>query len=107
MQWKLICLASILLSGVMAARATPVQGQQRDGIIEEGEYDTTLNLDGGRYTLAWTITEDTVQFAVAAETTGWVAVGFDPIVVADNADLIFGWAGVCHSFSDSIVQRTY
>jgi hypothetical protein len=80
----------LLLSTVMFS-AAQLQGQLIDGVIDEGEYETTLKGSEGRFTLAWTIAGDKIYFAMAAQTNGWVAVGLDPIVVADNADLLFGW----------------
>ena len=73
------------------AGPVPLFKQQLDGFIGEGEYDTVMEREGGRFILAWTITEDRIHIAMSARTTGWVAVGFDPIVVADNADMVFGW----------------
>ena len=88
--WVRLC-TSLLLAAPLVLSATLLQGQRRDGVLDTGEYDTTLRMAEGRYTLAWTIEGDRIHFAMAAHTEGWVAVGLDPIVVADNADLIFGW----------------
>ena len=43
------------------------------------------------YTLSWTITGDTVWFGIQATTTGWVALGIDPQIAMNGADMVFGW----------------
>ncbi len=40
---------------------------------------------------SWIVKGDTVYFALSAETTGWVAIGIDPVTIMENADMIFGW----------------
>jgi hypothetical protein len=63
-----------------------------DGVIQENEYEQVLTLGGGTYTLAWeTVGEDVIYFGMSAQTDGWVALGFDPVVVIDNADILYGW----------------
>jgi len=101
MKWNTFLVANVVLALVACFGSVLLVGQQHDadmgdgvkhdGVIDEGEYDVTLKRDEGRYTLAWKITGHRIYIAMSAQTTGWVAVGFDPIVVADNADLVFGW----------------
>jgi hypothetical protein len=74
-----------------AAAAPCAESSVLDGNIAEGEYDHTLELAGGDYTLAWSISGDRITFGMSAKTGGWVAVGFDPVVVLDNADIVYGW----------------
>jgi len=75
-----------LLPRSLDARAVSI-----DGELDEGEYDNSIVRGNGEYRLAWTVSGGYVYFAVSAVTEGWVAIGFDPIVVTDNADMIFGW----------------
>jgi hypothetical protein len=62
-----------------------------DGVVKTGEYDHSTVLGDGIYTLSWTITGDTVWFGIQATTTGWVALGIDPQIAMNGADMVFGW----------------
>jgi hypothetical protein len=87
---KVLCtiIASTLL--ILFCASTALWAQAVDGIIESGEYANTRTADGGNYSLSWRVEESVIYFAISAETEGWVAVGFDPITVMDNADMVFG-----------------
>lgn len=68
-----------------------VIGQSIDGTIDQGEYPFSQSFDEGNYNLAWAVKGDVVYVAMSAETTGWVALGVDPITLMEDADIIFGW----------------
>jgi hypothetical protein len=87
---KVLCtiIACILL--ILFCASAALWAQAVDGIIESGEYANTRTTDGGNYTLSWRVEGSVIYFAMSAETEGWVAVGFDPITVMDNADMVFG-----------------
>lgn len=66
-------------------------GQNIDGVVEDNEYVNEVTFDGGLYELSWNIDGSLVYIAMSARTTGWVAIGFDPITLMENADMVFGW----------------
>ena len=66
-------------------------GQTMDGSIGPNEYGQSVDLDGGNYRIHWQTKGDTIFFALAVETEGWVAVGAGPGPVMADADMIFGW----------------
>jgi hypothetical protein len=83
-RWSALALWAILRIGSLPA-------QSIDGVIEPGEYAHERTLAGGRFQLAWSFGGERIFLGMSMATRGWVAVGFDPIVVLDNADLIIGW----------------
>ena len=62
-----------------------------DGVVESGEYDFDVDLGLSGFRLSWSIRGDRIHMAFAADARGWVAVGFEPTVVMDQADMLFGW----------------
>ena len=81
----LIAALLVLPAGVRAAQP------KVDGVVQTGEYDHSTVLSEGIYTLSWTIAGDTVWFGIQATTTGWVALGLDPQIGMNGADMLFGW----------------
>jgi uncharacterized membrane protein len=81
----------IIFAVAMVMNDLTAEAQQIDGKVTKGEYKHSLSFSKGAYVLYWTRTSGKVYFAIIADTTGWVAIGFDPVVVMDNADLVFGW----------------
>ncbi len=71
--------------------AVLLHAQRQDGVVEEGEYPFAAEFKGGGFVLRWNVTGDAAAFAMEADTTGWVSVGFEPTVVMEDADMIFGW----------------
>jgi hypothetical protein len=59
--------------------------------VESGEYPNRLRQAEGRYLLFWRVEGRLIHMAISAQTEGWVALGLDPVVVMDNADMILGW----------------
>jgi hypothetical protein len=64
-----------------------------DGRITEDEYVGSMDFADGEYHLYWTVAGEMAWFGISAETTGWVAVGFEPEVRMQNADMVIGWVG--------------
>ena len=66
----------------------PMAEWQADGVIMEGEYahETTV----GDVNLWWTNDAEFLYLAMEASTTGWVAVGIDPVNRMQGANYIFG-----------------
>ncbi|MFW6181608.1 MAG: DOMON domain-containing protein, partial [Spirochaetota bacterium] len=82
----------LLVCSMLLAAAAPAGGAPTlDGNITEGEYDHVRVLGDGAFTLAWSARGEGITFGMSAQTEGWVAVGIDPVVVLDNADIVYGW----------------
>ncbi len=63
-----------------------------DGIITPGEYSNSQNIDEGKFILYWKATsQNSIIFAMEVKTTGWIAIGIDPIYRMKDADMYFGW----------------
>ncbi len=71
---------------MLAAVVLPIGAQQTGGS------DFPFRLEPGYgYLLSWRMLPDAVEFEMSAPTSGWVAVGFEPGTVMDQADMVFGW----------------
>jgi hypothetical protein len=66
----------------------PAATWQADGVISEGEYahETTI----GDVNLWWSSDAEFLYLAMEAPTTGWVAVGIDPVNRMQGANYVFG-----------------
>jgi hypothetical protein len=63
-----------------------------DGRITPDEYELEADLYGdGTYMIHWKVENEKLYMAMKAETTGWVAIGFEPTKAMKDADMIFGW----------------
>jgi outer membrane protein assembly factor BamB len=62
-----------------------------DGIISAGEYAMNRSLSSGRYTVHWRNDADELVMALEGRTTGFVAIGFEPVQAMMGADMIMGW----------------
>jgi hypothetical protein len=62
---------------------------QADGVISQGEYPHTVEAAG--VTFHWVNDGENLYAAMAAETGGWVAVGFDPQSRMQGANYVFGY----------------
>jgi len=70
-----------------------------DGVIAPDEYEHTYVAGDGAFELSWTEDHGLITMAMSARTDGWVSVGFDPVKVMKDADMVFGWvddSGVPH-----------
>lgn len=55
-------------------------------------YDQSVVLDPQkRIVLSWKVTGDMIDFEVAAQTSGWVGIGFSPNGAMTGADILIGW----------------
>ena len=62
---------------------------QADGVIDEGEYPHVVEAAG--VTFHWANDDQNLYAAMAAETSGWVSVGFDPEVRMQGANYVLGY----------------
>jgi hypothetical protein len=60
-----------------------------DGLIAEGEY--AHQAEGAGVTLYWLNDAEHLYAAISAQTTGWVAVAFDPEQAMMGANFVFGY----------------
>lgn len=74
-----------------AVTLAPLFAVEIDGTVDPDEYPFSTEFAGGAYTLSWAVENETAIFAIRAQTTGWVAIGFDPVEIMDQADMVFGW----------------
>jgi len=59
-----------------------------DGVISSGEYPNTNTY--GDYEINWRSEEQYICIGLKVKTTGWVAVGMQPGLTMNNADIILG-----------------
>jgi hypothetical protein len=62
-----------------------------DGIVQENEYSSSSSFLSGVFQIYWTINDSTIYVGMIGQTTGWIAVGFDPTTSMLDADLYYGW----------------
>ena len=62
---------------------------QADGVVGEGEYPHMVEAAG--VTFYWANDGENLHAAMAAETSGWVSVGFDPESRMQGANYVFGY----------------
>ncbi|MCJ2540401.1 MAG: hypothetical protein LN414_03920, partial [Candidatus Thermoplasmatota archaeon] len=62
-----------------------------DGTVDTGEYDLMVKLDSDRYEIHWTYDGADIYVAIRGQTTGWIAIGFDPSDRMKDADMVYGW----------------
>ena len=75
-----------------ADNATPAGGVVAwapDGVITPGEYQK--NKSFGDFELLWTADDQYIYMGMKAKTPGWVAVGFDPGLMMQDADIVEGF----------------
>jgi hypothetical protein len=89
MKWTVLAL-SLLLTTLLAITLTGCPaGWKADDVITEGEYDYVKTFDN--YELYWETDADYIYIGIKANTTGWVAIGFNPTSKMENADIILGF----------------
>jgi hypothetical protein len=79
------------------AAPTPPAGQtgaatdkwKADGVITAGEYSQTKAY--GSYEISWSNDDTYICVGLKAKTPGWVAVGFGPESMMNNADIVMGY----------------
>jgi len=85
----LLCMALVSLCLVGCSTQDSVAVKESTGTTSEG-FNEIHDSKTGMY-LRWKFTTDNVTFEVAGETTGWVAVGFDPSSKMNNSNIIIGY----------------
>lgn len=83
--------AFLLLAIIALASPVAVAPPTVDGVIDPGEYAFNQSFQGDLFHLLWTIEGDTLHLAIEAHTTGWIALGLEPTVLMQDADMIIGW----------------
>jgi hypothetical protein len=58
---------------------------------DESEQNRSGSLSTGPFSLEWEITKDNITFTLTAETTGWIAMGIDPVRSMLGADFTIGF----------------
>ncbi|MBU7004469.1 MAG: hypothetical protein HXS50_02795 [Theionarchaea archaeon] len=83
---------SILVLGTITWIIAPVTGLPSiDGVVSQGEYDSSISFGGGNLLVFWSISGDEFYLAMKGETKGWVSIGIEPSVEMFEADMIFGY----------------
>ena len=62
-----------------------------DGTIGASEYESSKNIDDGKFELFWTTSGTDIYIGMRAKVTGWLSLGLDPANNMTNADMLFGW----------------
>ncbi|MCK5252296.1 MAG: hypothetical protein KAQ96_05075, partial [Thermoplasmata archaeon] len=90
-----LTLAIVGLLTIIAALAMLTPGAEAaptiDGTVDAGEYDLMVKLDSDRYEIHWTYDGADIYVAIRGQTTGWIAIGFDPTDRMKDADMVYGW----------------
>lgn len=83
----------------------PVSALTQDELnkyLTRDNYANSLSLNNGNYLLFWDIEQDDLYMAMLGQTTGWVAIGFNPGDMMMNADIVMaGFADENSYWSDS------
>jgi len=62
-----------------------------DGNVLSNEYKFSQSFSNGLFQLYWTVNDSTIYVGMVGQTSGWIAVGFDPTSAMLDADIIYGW----------------
>jgi len=81
----------LLLLAMAVVPAVSTADPVVDGTIAPGEYAFNQSFQDDLFHLLWTIEGDTIHLAIEARTTGWIALGLEPTVIMQDADMIIGW----------------
>lgn len=81
----------MLLAATALAPAGSASTPTVDGVIDPGEYAFNQSFQDDLFHLLWTVEGDTIHLAIEARTTGWIALGLEPTVLMQDADMIIGW----------------
>lgn len=81
----------IALGLAMALGTGALFGAESDGLIRSGEYDTEYLFQEGRVKIYVKVDDPIISIGMEAPTTGWVGIGFDPVSVMDQADMVIAW----------------
>ena len=88
-------LVSVLILCPISAIAHEEEGNsdlhEIDGEVLVDEYPNHSVFGDGVYELYWRVENDMIYMAMVGKTTGWVGIGFGPINLHEDADVIMGW----------------
>ena len=100
----IMILCAVVLSGCVSQRTGSenyaehkvTEPWKPDGIIGAGEYARSLVMQdeggsGKRFEVWWRNDAQYIYMAMAGQTKGWVAIGFEPSVWMKNADMVLGF----------------
>jgi len=62
-----------------------------DGIISDGEYIHNISFADGNFQIFWSENGSEIILGMKAKSTGWLAIGIDPVLLMQDADMLFGW----------------
>ncbi len=62
-----------------------------DGIISDGEYMHNISFVDGNFQIFWSGNGNEIIIGMRAKSTGWLAIGIDPVLLMQDADMVFGW----------------
>ena len=86
-----VCFLVVLTAlGFGDSLKTTASGTTLDGKIVSGEYSYEASFDSNRLKLYLNRTPTTLSVGIMAETSGWVAVGFDSLMM-DKAKIFIGY----------------
>jgi len=76
----------------------PEPTERLDGVVTSGEYRDSATFDFDNFRAYWTIEGQDLHMAISAKTVGWVSIGFDPVDIMKDSDVVLGWVenGVVH-----------
>ena len=75
--------------------SSPVPAWTADTLITDGEYQGGAGTEG--YEIFWNSDDQYIYIGIRAETSGWVAVGFEPSPLHRETDTIIGFASEAES----------
>jgi hypothetical protein len=89
----LFVLLTILIYPLESIVIANVEEQipKNDGIVQNTEYGSSRSFKNDLFQLYWTINDSTIYVGMIGQTSGWIAVGFDPTTSMLDADLVYGW----------------
>ena len=91
-RWTIGAIVFLTSLAFLAALSSGAEGSPTvDGVASADEYDLMVTYDNGRYEVYWTFESNQMYMAIRAQTTGWVAIGFDPTDRMKDADMVYGW----------------
>jgi hypothetical protein len=90
-----VIMGLLLITGFSQVLALEEEGNsdlhEIDGEVLDDEYPNHSIFGDGVYKLYWLVESDTIHIAMVGKTNGWVAIGFDPIALHEEADVVMGW----------------
>lgn len=86
-----IATTTVFAGGQRDASESPVEPESVDATMESSAMDGYQTATAVGVTVQWQVVEDMLNVQISAETTGWVAVGFDPSNKMKDANILIGY----------------